>query len=240
VPAGRFSAITRETIASARSALLGPRDAGWLRKVAIAVVAAVPIVYWMFVIDRLMPVWPPGVSVPDQIDYLIAHPLALPRAMVENIAIQGAWLARTLVGIMGWLDTPMPSSYYWAAAAALAIACMAPGNSGAALRPGALAFATVALIVIALCGALYITWTPVAAPSINGLQGRYLLPVLPLLAWGVPGYGIRVRRWLEPAWWPVLLFPLVTFAVMPWVIVERYYGSWSGLTASLDAPLFRG
>jgi uncharacterized membrane protein len=73
--------------------------------------------------------------------------------------------------------------------------------------------------------------------TINGLQGRYLLPVLPLLAWPIPGYGRRLERVLALTWYPVLLFPIVTLAVLPGAIMDRYYGSWPLMASSLRALL---
>jgi uncharacterized membrane protein len=90
-----------------------------------------------------------------------------------------------------------------------------------------------------LSGALYVSWSPVGAPQIYGMQGRYMLPVLPLLAWTVPEYGPRRERVFGVACWPVLLFPLVTLAVLPGVIMERFYGSWPLMAESLKALLLQ-
>jgi hypothetical protein len=62
-------------------------------------------------------------------------------------------------------------------------------------------------------------------------------PLLPLLAWAIPEYNPRLERALTFAWYPVLLFPLVTLAVLPGVIMERYYGSWPVVAASLKLLL---
>ena len=61
--------------------------------------------------------------------------------------------------------------------------------------------------------------------------------VLPLLAWAIPECGPRLERVLAPTWYPVLLFPLMTLAVTPVVIMERYYGSWTVMAESLKALL---
>jgi uncharacterized membrane protein len=69
------------------------------------------------------------------------------------------------------------------------------------------ALAAFAAFCFLRCGALYLTWTPVAKPTIDGLQGRYLPPVLTLLAWPVACFGQRAERLLNLARTPVLLFP---------------------------------
>jgi hypothetical protein len=113
----------------------------------------------------------------------------------EFVAVLGRTLAadpwrefmgHSFVGILGWLDTPMPAQAYETlglgmlalAAAPLAAApfVMARGPV-LALRLACLGMALVsALIVFA---ALLATWTPHPAQIIHGMQGRYmLLPAL--------------------------------------------------------------
>jgi uncharacterized membrane protein len=150
------------------------------------------------------------------------------------------WLSETVIGYLGWTDTPMPNWYYLTAAGVLVMALIAPNSRdrGSALWPGTLALLTFGALLSAVCAALYITWTPVGWATINGVQGRYLLPVLPLMAWVVPEYGPRLKRMLAPTWYLVLLFPLITIAVTPVIIMERYYGgSWPVMAESLKALL---
>jgi uncharacterized membrane protein len=35
--------------------------------------------------------------------------------------------------------------------------------------------------LVAIAGALYLVWTPVGASQVGGIQGRYFIPILPLL-----------------------------------------------------------
>jgi hypothetical protein len=157
--------------------------------------------------------------------------------MMNSFASQGRRLLATLVGDLGWTDTLMPTWYYRTAAGALVIAMIAPGNRGRVLWPGTLGLVTFVGLLTALCTALYVTWTPLGQATINGLQGRYILGVLPLLAWAIPECGPRLERVLARTWYPVLLFPLMTLAVTPVVIMERYYGSWTVMVESLEVLL---
>jgi uncharacterized membrane protein len=213
------------------------RDPAWGRKALFAVVAAAPIAIWMRLLATLMPPVAENHSVSLQFEHLIAHPLTLPTVMANSFISNRRWLWESVIGRLGWADTPMPDWYYTAAAVALAFALLAPGNRGRVLRPALLAIISFAALLTATCFALYLSWTPLDQATINGLQGRYILPVLPLLAWPIPGYGPRLERALALAWYPVLLFPIVTLAVLPGVTMERYYGSWPVMAASLKALL---
>ena len=221
--------------------LLGPifvaqHDPRWRGKAAIAVVSlAVIIAAWFILLRSLLPPVPADLSVSGQFQYLLSNPLALPTAMVQSFASQGWFLVGSVIGRLGWLDTPLPEWFVELACLGLLLALIAPGNRGSALLPGLVGVATVLALLTATCFALYLSWTPVAHATINGLQGRYILPVLPLLGWAIPAYGPRLEYALKPACAFVVAFPIVTLATLPPTIMARYYGSWEVMTAAVRA-----
>jgi uncharacterized membrane protein len=218
-------------------AFLGSRDPAWRSKGLIAALAIGTVICWMLILSGLTPPVPPELSLSGQFHHLLADPLLLPTVMMNSFAEKGPWLLKSVIGYLGFTDTLMPNWYYLAVAGALIVALIAPENRGPVLWPATLALLTFVALLTALCAALYMTWTPLGRATINGLQGRYILPVLPLLAWAIPECGPRLERVLAPAWYPVLLFPLMTMAVTPAVIMERYYGSWTIMAESLKALL---
>ena len=225
-------------------ALLAPafvarRDPALRSKGLIATVAVGTVILWMRILSGLTPPMPADQSLSGQFHRLLADPLLLPAVMMNSFARTGVWLLATVIGYLGWIDARMPDWYYLTAAGALVMTIVAPNSRdrGPALWPGTLALLTFGALLTAVCAALYITWTPLGQVTINGMQGRYLLPVLPLLAWAVPEYGSRLERILAPTWYPVLLFPLITMAVTPVIIMERYYGGWPVMVESLKALL---
>ncbi len=215
-------------------AFFGLRHRAWRSKCLIAALAVGAVVCWGPILSGLTP---PDQSQSGQFHHLLADPLLLPTVMMNSFAENGPWLLKSVIGYLGFTDTLMPRWYYLAVAGALIVALITPGNRGPVLWPATLALLTFVALLTALCAALYMTWTPLGQATINGLQGRYILPVLPLLAWAIPECGPRLERVLAPAWYPVLLFPLMTMAVTPAVIMERYYGSWTIMAESLKALL---
>ena len=220
-------------------AFVGRRDPALRSKGLIVTVAVGTVILWMRILSGLTPPMPLDHSLSGQFHRLLADPLLLPAVMMNCFAHTGVWLLETVIGYLGWIDARMPDWYYLTAAGALVIATIAPNNRdrGSVLWPGTLALLTFGALLTALSAALYMTWTPVGLATIDGMQGRYILPVLPLLAWAVPEYGSRLERMLAPTWYPVLLFPLITMAVTPVIIMERYYGSWPVMAESLKALL---
>jgi uncharacterized membrane protein len=222
-------------------AFLQWRDPGWRAKALLGGMAVAVIAVWLPILQARMPPVPADWSVSGQLHLVLAQPLALPRAMLISFATQYRPLLAGLIGRLGWgwSDAIMPRWYYEAAVATLICALLAPGNRAPAGRPAIIAVATFLCLLMAVCGALYLSWTPVGQATINGLQGRYILPVLPLLAWVVPSYGRRLEALVQPLWCVVILFPLATLAALPGVIMERYYGSWQVMANSLKALLLQ-
>ena len=125
-------------------------------------------------------------------------------------------------------DTPLPESYYKAACVVSLLAVITEMRDEVPERwRGALwAGATLASFVVLVYAAVYITLTEVGAEKIIEVQGRYFLAAVPLVAWVVPPVGGRRpagRLLRSVAWAGTIVFPLVSYAVVPWAIFARYY-----------------
>ena len=101
------------------------------------------------------------------------------------LAGSSRWIADyglQLVGVLGWLDTPMHPLAYPAAGIGLgALLCAQldlPVQTR--LRVAAVFGTTVLAYCLAVFFIFYLVWTPVSADQIRGVQGRYFVPILPL------------------------------------------------------------
>ncbi len=117
--------------------------------------------------------------------WLMQHVTEIPGLLARTLALHGASYAASAVGVLGSLDTRLPNGLIvliWLlllAAIAVDARRRHAGSFGrlAALSvPGCLAASFLIFI------ALYITWTSTGAATVDGVQGRYFLPVLPGLA----------------------------------------------------------
>lgn len=102
------------------------------------------------------------------------------------------------VGVLGWLNIPLDP---WAQKLArLGFGCVC---LSVALQPARLPMASRATILLCAAGCLllmtlatYLTWNPVGHEVIYGMQGRYLLPLLPLLAPAMPHLSWIPQRFI--------------------------------------------
>ncbi len=172
-----------------------------------------------------------GVHPFEQLAGLALHPARLLglawHAATDRQGMEGLPFRDEFIGVLGWQDVVLPGWFYGLAGWALAfgiLACSAKQRRWFSWR-GRYALAALILASAASVFLLeYLTWTPVGFPWIEGVQGRYFLPI----AFFVPCVLPAMRsRWLVrlagPATLLLLAFPAVSASVTIASIVSRYY-----------------
>jgi uncharacterized membrane protein len=171
-----------------------------------------------------------GPSISGQIAFLTANPGAIPSIIYRTIVVGWKPLIVTAIGVLGWLDTLMPSWYYWLATAAFVVAIVADRRiASSTSRHIALAgWASLVAFTAITYISIYLTWMGTGARDVLGVQGRYLLAGAPLAAWLLPARR-EAPSGIDSAlgaggWIVVALFVVVTYVVVPNHVIARYYG----------------
>ena len=211
---------------------------------APAMAVALPALAWSVLIGRVVltgvvkgppapagPLWPGDharvfaeTDAGAQLQVLLHHPslfLRLPWAALLRDG--GLWFTQML-GQLGLLDLPVPTALLVLCAIALAAGLLAALHPmPAPARP--LVWAAAPLCVLAILLAEYLSWTPVGATAIEGMQGRYLIPLLPFLALGMPGWPAPARLAVlgRACLVPVVAAGLATAAALPILVTLTYY-----------------
>lgn len=140
-------------------------------------------------------------------------------AFRNEIERQGFDYVQQMVGRLGLLDVLLPRVIIWAEMALLLLCALS------ASPPGGVTVRAVALIISALTIAgialsSYIGWTPPCASAIDGLQGRYLLPIVPL-AFAIVSAPLVRRDVVSRI--ALLLVAIAANAVALFAVASRYY-----------------
>lgn len=144
---------------------------------------------------------PEHFSIGWKLRYMLREPLHFPSLVIATLELEWRALWRQLIGILGWLDVPLAGWTYPVLTGVLAVAMVEPLGLDAKTRARVALACTLTASAYALAVFLifFIKWTPLDAPEIWGIQGRYFLVVLPacaialsaLVNRGPPGWIIR-------------------------------------------------
>ena len=199
---------------------------GWLRGLLLASMVGLTLLAWTIFTVKYLSVPLGGASdIKAQLQHLAWNPDALLHIPQRTLEKFGIYYIKGFIGLLGgWLDVAFPDAFYWAAGVALFLAWWLDTTQYARLAWGR-QFIILCSILMASAGifvALYLSYTWVGARYIDGVQGRYFLPLAPLLGLLGPSGGKLTNR-LSILGWYVLIFPLVTLALLPYVIEQRYF-----------------
>jgi uncharacterized membrane protein len=154
----------------------------------------------------------------------IETPVATSSIIAREYVLRAPRYASHVIGRLGWLDTPLPLPVLACyALAILGLLVVSDATAPVRLWQRALALGAGAAILMMIGLTLYAGWTPAGFQHIEGIQGRYLLPAVPLAF--VVTANSRFRRLLEREWFApaFAVFNAAGLAVMIWVLFDRYY-----------------
>jgi uncharacterized membrane protein len=177
--------------------------------------------------DARLKTIPGGVSARDQVHFLLSHPLSIIPIAIETLRQKTITYVASGIGVFGAFDTPLALWFYLLALASglAAFTCSAVSEPVKVSRPFRFTLAASGVIATALIfGALYLTWTPVGSGLVLGVQGRYFIPVLLVLALSVSGLTHFHPPATERLTAAVLsFFYALSLCHAPFVLLSRYY-----------------
>jgi len=134
---------------------------------------------------------------------------------------------RSFIGILGWLDAPLPSYFYPTLWTGLALSGLL-SISVSTLREDWRARLLLLAIALASAGmiflALLVTWTPHPATVVEGVQGRYFVVPMLLLGYALSGFSApQARRRRGPAAVTLAGFALASLSALTMTLLGRYH-----------------
>ena len=161
-----------------------------------------------------------------QIADALADPVRVAGILAEDYLLRGRRYAAQVVGQLGWLDVNLPKPLLGGYLFLLGLLALVDTRRSVLVSlPQRVLLILMALATMALVSASqYASWTPYGADHVEGVQGRYFLPLMPAAAWilhtrrfpAEPALLDRVLPWLS----------LISLGVAFRTLLHRYYGIW--------------
>jgi predicted membrane protein DUF2142 len=190
-----LSALTKPTnVAFVLLTPLGDRPGRW-RLFALTTIPAIAVaLLWVMSSGADTAAWrmveltgqaPLAFDPAARIIYLLGDPLHFPAAVIGSVAEKDPGeLWRQLIGVLGLFDTVLQPWVYPAVTALLfgTFFIRLPLASAARARVAVLAAIAALAYAAAVYAVCYLSFTPLDADAVWGVQGRYFVPILPLAA----------------------------------------------------------
>lgn len=127
-----------------------------------------------------------------QLQRLLHEPFAVLAILSRDLVVHAPrFLGEGLGHKLGWLDVPLAPLALLALVVTLALLLWAESAGGMRLPRRDLALVVGSAVAVALLVelSLWLQWTPPGDPGVQGVQGRYFLPLAVPFIWAVGGIG---------------------------------------------------
>ena len=173
-------------------------DSKFTSRMGLVLLSLLPGALWLALVSGLI------VPVRTDVDFdasrqlagVLNDPINYLRLAAEDLVVNGTWYAELMIGVLGWLDRPLPTPHLlFAYALALISPALCdperphPSNWWVLILACVLSTAAIQL-------ALYLSFSIVGTQAIYGVQGRYFLPLFVLVLFATRGLLIVRHTWM--------------------------------------------
>jgi hypothetical protein len=119
----------------------------------------------------------------EQLMFILQNPLTAVVIIFNSFYQYGQFYLHTFIGWFGWLNTPLPDFVYWLFLIGLFLAVLGDMKDRFDLtKSQQIIFLSVLLLyIVGVMISMYLFWTLPGKSMIGGVQGRYFIPIIPVL-----------------------------------------------------------
>lgn len=122
-----------------------------------------------------------SVSPQNQVKFVLMHPLYYIKTILNTFYINRNFYFCSYIGEFGWLDTYAPIRVYFIFPIVFVLILLFDNGIKLRIRERLIFLITFIGLIGLVMTALYVIWTPLGSNNILGVQGRYFIPIAPLI-----------------------------------------------------------
>jgi uncharacterized membrane protein len=165
----------------------------------------------------------PGVDAAAQQIGIMTQPQTFINATLQTVIEDGRFMYESYIGVLGWLDTRLPDFIYWSYLLVLILVALVDCQPNIRIDAWQkiLFMFTSLLAFLFVAAGQWITWTPLNAHKVSGIQGRYLIPIVPSIVLGFYNQKLEKDTKAVKVFVPAYLVVVLVFTVAS--IIKRFY-----------------
>jgi len=120
---------------------------------------------------------------PYSFDYILKNPLGTLKLIVNTICVKGDFYIAGAIGLLGWFNITLPWVIILGYIILFIFSCWRMKDERQYISTSSkllITFVIISVFILALLSMMLI-WTPNTYPYIEGVQGRYFIPIIPLV-----------------------------------------------------------
>jgi len=157
--------------------------------------------------------------------FILQHPLPYARMLVQNLLDWALFYIHSFVGILGWLDTRLPVFFVVLYLGVLLAVAVFKSDKEVAVETWQrlIILAIVGGTVVLILTSQFFTWTRSNAWEINAVQGRYFIPIAPLIFLLLSNARFTWRLTTETVNRILIAFATSSLAYTLLIVFRRFY-----------------
>lgn len=193
----------------------------------VSLTSAIAWICWSFVIKGIyVPIKPDvAVSASEQARFVLSHPVQFAVLVLKDFSVNLDEYLLQFIGVLGWLDTHLPSILVISYSHLLVVIALIDSRPNViiTLRDKLKIFAITSATTFLISLLAYLSWTPVGQETIEGFQGRYFIPIAPLLFLLFYNTKIILNIRTNKLALVIVCYSLFALTITLSVLINRYY-----------------
>ncbi len=165
----------------------------------------------------------PQINPGKQIQFIISDIGGFVKMVIKSFIWYRDMAYKSFIGILGWMNVLLYLKYYPFAVFILALTALLESKKTITINLFQRLIMLISFVgvIFLFSFTMYLSWTEVGGEMVTNLQGRYFIPIVPLLL--VPFYNKKIT--VKPIVFPItsIIFIAISIAATVQAITEFYY-----------------